>query len=310
MKQKTKRKVAPVFILLFIIAVAALWVVIYVRPVVEDALTQTEVIEYGSMQVTDEATCYFVRDEEVFYAADNGSIQYYFEEGELVRKGSRILEIFPSDSGYFAGDSGCVVSYYSDGYENSFSPERMTEMDKTWARSLDLKMENLSRDTAVEGEALYKLVKNDRWYVLFWVETEDIVKYTKGASVKLELPLGEIQGTTYDILDAGGEWKVILKFNRYYEDMAKLRKQAARVITADHKGLMVRNISITNEGDQAGVYVKSVSGDFVFTPVKVIISDGEYSLVEAGSYYEKTEEGREKVSTIDAYDEILTDAQS
>ena len=73
---------------------------------------------------------------------------------------------------------------------------------------------------------------------------------------------------------------------------------------------MVRNISITSEGDQAGVYVKNVSGDFVFTPVKVIISDGEYSLVEAGFYYEKTEEGREKVSTIDVYDEILTDAQS
>ncbi|MDO4552192.1 MAG: HlyD family efflux transporter periplasmic adaptor subunit [Bacillota bacterium] len=310
-KESRKKKIRISLLTLLIAGILVLWAVIYVRPVVEDALTQTEVVEYGTMQVTDDVTCYFIRSEEVFYASAGGTLQYYAEEGELIRKGGKILEILPAGVSYRAEGSGCLVSYYIDSYEGSFTPETMATLERSQVESMELSMRELTRESTTEGEALYKLVQNDRWYGVFWTDAENIVKYTVGSSVDVELPLGTITGSIYEILDAGDEWKVILEFDRHYQEMARLRKQELRVISADYDGLMVRNVSITSQEDRAGVFVKTISGEFVFTPVKIIASDGEYSLVAASYYYEQTEEGESvRVDTLEVYDEILTDAQS
>ncbi len=313
MAKERKHRGMPLVVLLFLIVFAALCIIIYVRPVVQDVLTKTEVISYGSMQITDEVECYFVRDETVVYAGESGTPQYYFEQGERVRKGSRIMDIVPGGGSYTAASSGCLLSYYGDGLEAQFSPANLDTLqplpEDAEGQEAQPEMEDYRRGSVAQGDAVYKLVRADVWYAVAWVDAQDITKYNKGAGITLQLPHGSVKGSIYDIQSAAEGWKIILKFTRTDPENYMLRRAAATVVTADHSGLMVRNISITAQDGQAGVFVKQISGEFSFTPVKVIYSDGEYSLVEASYYDQKTEEGSERIYTVDAYDEILTDAR-
>ena len=71
-------------------------------------------------------------------------------------------------------------------------------------------------------------------------------------------------------------------------------------MTSEERGLIVRKSFIKKKDGQKGVYLIDVTGETVFTPVKVIAEDGAYVLVEAGTF---TENG-DTYNTINVYDEI------
>ncbi len=392
MKKKKK------LLVLFCTTLVILFIIIYVFPNVTGALKKTEIIEYGSLQVTDQVTAYLVRSETVYFANKSGNINYYTQEGEQVRKGTKILDIvsggqkekesayqklmerisrFNSGESIFGDDikklktqivklendrdaamnagatdqaarleqqiqrlnqkkdyiqatddsakaelagqnkstngsmlvpdnyvcpNNGVISYYIDGYESEFTPENMALLSREKIQNLSFDVQNVARETTLVKEPLYKVVDNKKWYAVFWVAPENIVKYVKGHKATLNLPLGQVDGTIYDIVDDNGQWLVILEFNRYYEEFAQIRKAEAEVVTSDYSGLIIENKSITTKDNQPGVYVKDKSGEYVFKPVKIITSDGEWSLVEVSYYY--TENG-DKVETVNIYDEIL-----
>lgn len=308
MKKKKKGKIKRILISLFIIAVLVLFAIIYLLPMVTDAFTRTTVVKYGNIQIVDRVTCYFVRDEMVYNASDSGIIQYYFEEGELVRKGSKIIELFPSATSYIAMDNR-LVSYYVDGCEEIFTPDAMRTLNKEVIENLQIEVSNIKRDSAISGEPLYKAVDNSLWHVIFWVESDKVLKYTKGDTIYLNLPLGQVKGRTIEIIDNKGSWLIIAEFKCYYQELAKLRKIDAEIITADHEGLLISNKSITTKDGKPGVFVKDISGEFVFTPVSVITSDGEYSLVESSFYYDEDEDKNVRIKTVNAYDEILSNPE-
>ena len=308
-EKKTRHGKRNIFIVLYAVAIAALVVVIYVLPSVSDAFTSTVILEYGKMQVTDDVVCYIVRDEQVITADRSGTATYYVEEGTKSRRGARIMDI--DGSGYTCPATG-VISYYYDGLEAQYTPETMESMellpmpeDEEDEENVIPEPENINRSSVSAGEPIYKVVDNAIWYAACRVESASIVKYQKGSKVSIVLPLDTVQGTVEQILDKGDYWMVILKFNRYYEDMPKLRRLEATVITSDNSGLIVPNESLTQEEGVTGVYVKDISGDYNFTRVKVITTDGDYSLLESSSFTEKQEDGTTvKVSTVDIYDEI------
>ncbi len=304
MANRKKGRGKRILLYLFMFAVLGLAGVIYVYPMVTGALTQTTIVEYGNLQVTTNETCYFIRQEIVVPATASGSIQYYFDEGELVRKGTKVVDVTPAGGNYIAAEN-VVVSYYTDGHEETFSPENMAALKRSEIQALDIKMNNTYRESAIAGEPLYKVVDNSMWYVALWVEADSAIKFKKDSTVYLNLPLGQVKGTTYDIIDSGDSWLVLLKFSRYYEDLPRLRKMDVEIITSNYEGLMIANKSITTLDGKPGVYRKDISGEFVFTPVSVIASDGEYSLVESSFYYEKDGEDSARVNTVKPYDEIL-----
>lgn len=298
-----KGKRIPIYI--FLISLLILFGILYVFPTVTGALAKTTVIEYGSLQVVNQVTCYFVRDESVVTAASTGPIQYYFEEGELVRKGTKVLDLLPTGGNAYHVPDNLIVSYYIDGQESFFSPTNLSKITQEQVKGLELEVHDTRRESAISGEPLYKLVDNSTWYVFFWVGSEDVINYKKDGDVTLRLPLVNVKGTTYDIIEENGTWKVVLAFTKYYEDMAKLRTIEAEVVTSDYEGLMVPNESITTKNGKTGVYVKDISGEFLFTPVSVITSDGQYSLVESSFFDEEIDGMIERISTVEVYDEIL-----
>ena len=60
------------------------------------------------------------------------------------------------------------------------------------------------------------------------------------------------------------------------------------------------------EKGQQGVYVKNKTNDYIFVPIKVYASDGEYALVADTMYQD--EEG-EQVMTVEIYDQVLKNPQ-
>ncbi|MBN7772098.1 HlyD family efflux transporter periplasmic adaptor subunit [Clostridium aminobutyricum] len=310
-------------LLVFIIAVVILGIVTEVVPQVTGALTQTEILQYGNLQITDKVTCYFVRNETVYMAPDSGTINYYIEDGVKVRKNSKILDIVPKssnaeDSKYtdiitrLNGDKvtlsqmsssvNGIVSYYIDGYEGYFTPESMDKLDYQKVQQLKIDPINLTRQTTLSGEPLFKICEGNYWYLVFWIDAGNISKYEVGNKVKVNLPLGQIKANVENLIDKDDKWMVVLKTARYYQDFAKMRSANATVITQDYTGILIRNSSITTRQGIPGVYIKSKNGEFIFKPVKIITSDGDNSLVTVSTFYDAE---KKEVKTVEIYDEIL-----
>lgn len=388
-RRSAKRLIIPIYILFVILLVF----IVYAYPTISGAFTRTMAVEYGDLKISNQVTCYIVKNETLYFANGEGGIDYVFDEGSLVRGGSEILTISPgsveedADLGVFrehasefaaggtlldvdskllgsvlgglrsqyaaaedealqkelsaaisrleavealdgkeassedgsASLSGLgvipenyviskpgIVSYQLDGYESELNPYTMTLLDRSKVEKLTAESKDVSRKNTRYGEPLFKVVDNTAWYAVMWIEEGDLGKYSEGSSVTLRLPDGDADGTIYKVSENDGEIMVIMKFNTYYDSIADLRKVQTEVVTSDFSGLMIENSFIGSEDGTPGVYVLGVTGESTFVPVKIKVTDGEYSLVESGYYYEYDEStgASEKISTVEVYDEI------
>ena len=309
-------------ILAMILAAGLLYGAIYLVPGVTGALQKTEIVHYGEIKVSQGMTYYIVRNEKVYLSERSGDINYYYEEGAQVRKGTRILEVtsHPGEAGErsfedilerlggsavpstsFNSENHGLVSYHIDGYEGFFNPEAIPSIKREDLPER-ITPENTTRKRVVAGEPLYKICDHTRWYILGWVEKGEVSKFNVGSSVTAELPGGTVPAVVDQVRADGDWWQIVLSTNRYYEGFTKERTGEATIITANATGILVSNDSITtDEEGRIGVYVRKKDGDFAFTPIKVINTDGIWSAVEASYFYD--EEGKE-VNTIDVYDEV------
>lgn len=320
------KKGKKLLIILYAIIVIGLGCLIYVVPQFKEAVTRTSVLEYGNLQVKDTVTCYFIRDEIVYSAGTSGSVNYYIEDKTQVRKGAKVLDISPGKvevggdeerpteklrqrlgtdavkTDTYAVPIPSTVSYYVDGYENYFTPDNMRQLRYDNIKDISFEVQNLVRDDTLEGEPLYKLCRDQKWYMAAWVEAGNISKYTVESNVTVNLPLGDVKAKIIDIIEDGDKWLVLFQSNRYYEDLTNIRYASATVITSDYSGIIIDNASITTNDGKVGVYKKTKNGDYVFVPIKVLTTDGTQSLAEVSYYYDA--DGN-RVNTVEIYDEIL-----
>ena len=385
-KKFPRRLIIPLYLLIIVLLI----VIVYALPTVTGALKQTMVVEYGDLKISEKATCYIIKNETLYFANGEGRLKYVFDEGALVRGGSEVLYIEPSevdndsDLGVFEdharpftsgstllnAKSGSldkvladlrqqynenedisfrteidryisrlndikksegeedssegelselgvlpdtyliskpgIISYSMDGYESEMSPYTMKLLDREKAEKIDAEVSDLSRETTRYGEPLFKIIDNSEWYAVMWIDERDLGKYSENKSVSMKLPDGDATGRVYSISESDGEIMVIMRFNAYYDSLSSLRKIQTEVISSDCSGLMIRNSFITSKDGQQGVYVLGVAGDSEFVPIKVKGTDGEYSIVESGSYYLYDEETGEsqRYETVGVYDEI------
>lgn len=316
-----KQKIAGT---LFLLAILILYVIIYVIPGVTGALKKTEIINAGELKVTDRITCYFVRNEKVYLSDRSGDINYYYEDGAHVRRGTKILDIQRKNMGEANNDYeeimealgsaaskqennvtsfNGIVSYYIDGYEDYFTPDKMPGLKYKEVSKLGIKQINLTRKETFVNEPIYKICENSNWYIIGWVEDGNVSKYIVGEGVEIELPEGVISGEIENIIEDEDRWMIIMKTDMYYAEFGKTRSTEATIITANATGIIVKNESITtDENGIIGVYIKKKNKDYEFKPIKVINTDGKISAVEVSFFYD--EDGNE-VETVNVYDEIL-----
>ena len=313
---------------LFICSLIALYITVYVVPGVTEALTKTEVLQYGNLRLTDSVTCYFIRNEKVYAASYAGTINYYIGDSVHVKKGTRILNVTrgansggDEENEYadiadimkrlsgdcveltdFVTEFNGLTSYYIDGYENYFTPENMRGLKYDRIGKLNTEAVNVVRAWAAKGEPLYKICDYKEWYIACWIDAGNVSKYAIDKTVNIEMDLGQVRAIITEIIEDGDKWLIIFKTDRYYEDFTKVRSAPATVVTSNYSGIIIRNESMTVNGGEVGVLVKTKSGEYVFKPVKIITTDGQNSLVEVSYYYD--DEGN-RVGTVNIYDEVL-----
>jgi len=321
MRKKTKS-----LILVFLLLLVGLGISIYIIPQFSETLTRTSTIEYGKLEICDEGVCYIVRNEQVIAAPNSGTLAYYVSDAQKLKKNAKILDLtkvhvsdenaskrpcytikdklqgFMETKSSFVMESPGMVSFYADGYEAYFTPDRIKNLHYEEVSALDMPLVNLVREDTLKGEPLYKISDCDHWYLITWVDVSSISTYAVDKRMTIKLPLGDIRATVSDIYEDGDMYLIVFKTNRYYEGYALERKVEATIVTSETEGILIDNESITTKEGVVGVYVINKNGDYVFTPIKVLATDGLKSAVSSGSYYDS--EGN-YVDTVDIYDEIL-----
>lgn len=96
-KEKKKKKfprrlIIPLYFLILVLLI----VIVYLFPKVTGALKQTMLVEYGNLKISEQATCYIIKNETLYFANEQGRLKYVFDEGALVRGGSEVLTIEPA----------------------------------------------------------------------------------------------------------------------------------------------------------------------------------------------------------------------
>lgn len=293
--------------LMWLLAVVILIAVAYILPGISGTLKQTYLAEYDTVRVADTVNCYLVRDEVITYAENSGAISYYYEEGTKVRRYTTIMKV--GSKPYIEPSAG-TISYYSDGLESYFDPQKLSSVKRSEVENMNSTVENLVAETAVTDQPLYKTIRGNTWNIIFWADKESMVKYNKGNSVSVILGDTKISATISEIIHQVDEYMVVLETNQYYRDYTSVREIEAEIVTMEEQGLRLNAQSLVSIDGQAGVYVKELNGEYTFTPVKIYTLSGEDVLVARDSYTENTANGAQRVDTVSIYDEILTNGAS
>ena len=318
LSKKTKRIIA-----VYLAALLLLYIIVEVLPEVTDIFETTQTLEPGTLRIAYETTGYLIKDESVGIAPESGDIQYLVAVGTAVKKGYPIVSVTPDGESnqdarfgeymdkldgyeglseeYNSPISG-VFSLTVDGYEDYFTPDKMDKIKRETVESLSYKSANLERSSVIEGEPIYKVSNDDNWYVLCWVDKETAESYSEGRAVSLELPEGTVDASVHSVREDGDDYRVMFYLNVYYEAFCESRAVDMSIVTSDNEGLLVDNKCIVEKNGQQGVYVVDKNGDYVFTRISVISTDGEQSVIEDATFVD--EEGNQ-VYTVDVYDEVL-----
>ena len=306
-KKTTKGTRRTIAIYLFILAV--LYVMIYVVPQVSDIFVETYTAEYGTLQVTDDATCLFVRNEKTYSAKSAGSVDRVVKAGRLMRSGANIVNV---GSLAYHSDMKGIVSYYHDGLETVYTPETMTALTSA-ALSREKQDANpvkkASSKDAAAGDVLFKIVDNQKWYLLCWLKADVAEKYKEGKNITVDFQdgKGDQEATQLKMhIDSrtvqGDEVMLILSCNRHYEDFDQYRVKDCTLIASQTSGIFLETDSIVEEDGQKGVYVVDKLGNYNFTPIRILGQDGSVTVVEKNYFYDA--EGY-AVSTVQNYYTIL-----
>ena len=309
MKAKKTTKGTKRTIFIYLLALVLLYVVIYVVPQVSDIFVETYTAEYGTLQVTDEATCLFVRNEKVYSAKSGGSVERVVKAGRLMRSGANIVNV--GNLAYHSDMKG-IVSYYHDGLENLYTPENLTGITSE-ALSKE-KQESNPVMKAVSGEAasgdvVFKIVDNQKWYLLCWLKKDTAAKYSEGRNIVVDFQDGKEGSESTQLkmhIDSmtvqGDETLMVMSCNRHYEDFDQYRMKKCTLIASSVSGIFLETDSIVEEEGQKGVYVVDKLGNYNFTPVRILGQDGDVTVVEKNYFYDA--EGY-AVSTVQNYYTIL-----
>lgn len=302
MKKKSKTKIYIIgFILLFVI----LYVYIYVVPRVSDIFTETYTAEYGNLESSISAECLLVRDETLYKAVSQGTVERVISQGKLMRKGSKIVTL--SGTPCYTSERG-IVSYFCDGMEDILTPDSLEDitvsaLEKTYAEDFEVKE---CKTEAAAGEPIFKIVDNRTWYLCAWLAEDEAEGFVAGNTVTVDFNDGVcLKMKLVSITAEGSTSKLVMSCDRYYEFFDKYRTKECKLIRSDRSGILLETRSITEVDGQKGVYVKDKFGSYNFTPISILAQNDEITVVQQNYYYNAD---GQTVATVKNYEEILRNA--
>ncbi len=313
-----------IYIGLFVICVIALYAV----PSVRGMLEKTYIAEYGRIDVKDEVSAFLVRDEKVYIAKQDSDVNRLAEADKLVRANTRVVELTPTDlgdggKGPYTGiltelgesvekteqgytKTAGYISYYVDGAEAKLSTDALDDLKYEDFKALTGRKAKETPDRKCKaGYPVFKITKNGKWYLVYYLGNRAAAKYEAGDTVSVELG-GEPVDVTVSSVEKGKKYsKITLSCKSFFDGFLELRNLETTVTFASAEGLVLEDASIVDSPDgKRGVFVKNKLGEHIFTPIKVKADDGAKCVVYSDIYVD--EEGN-YVETLGTYDEIVAE---
>jgi putative membrane fusion protein len=150
-KKNPQRLIIPVYLVILVILI----VCVYAFPSLTGAFSKTMVIRYGTLQNTHDVTCYIVRDETVYYAIQDGSVGYNYDEGTGVRAGT---EIITTDASGESASAGTYSEYNKHANYTADMSAVISDKNRMDAVEATLKEEASSTDDTDKAEKLNRYI--------------------------------------------------------------------------------------------------------------------------------------------------------
>lgn len=415
--------------LVYIGLVALCCIALYVVPSVIGMFERTYIAEQGKIDVTDEVSAFIVRDERVYVAAQRSSINTLAESNRLVKAGSKVVELTPTESETFdlelledeeetaeteiktddkstdkekdkaaAGDSqktedskaeagddkkaedksseagddkkteekkaetagdkkdgkksekdeaektekekagqdprfdslgkyssimtdlgdefsvtedgttrtAGYVSYYVDGAEARLSTKAIESLnyddlkELTGRKAVKVPTRSCGKDYPV-----FKIVRNRKWYLVYYLKKADAAKYIEGETVYINVDDENVPVTVREVREEGKNTRITLTCKTFFDGFLDIRNLKTKVTVESAEGLVLEDKSIVEAPDgKRGVFVINKLGQHVFTPVRTKADDGTKCVVYSDIY---VDEGGNYVETIGTYDEVIAE---
>ena len=334
---KGKRKT----IILYLVFLVLLYLVVVTVPKVTGLFQTTTIIDTGTLSVSCESSGFVVKREAIGTAEEDGHIRYSCDVGTVVAKHRNVVNITGKEdadedakgdgdkqkqedeeekvslsySGVMKQLDGFsrveksnrapisgIFSLSMDGGEKYFSPENLDKITRKDAEGQSLKDKDLERSSVKEGDPVYKITGDNKWYIVCWMNEEDAKTFGEGEDVTLHMPEGSGTARIRSVNKEEKEYRVIIETSMYYEKLPETRNADITISGSDTTGLMLDNRCIIKKHGREGVYVRDKNGDYYFVPINVIRTDGKRSIVSETTYYDA--EGQ-AVYTVNVYDEVL-----
>ena len=300
MEEKKRRRAPVILIIVFVLVLAALYAYLYLLPGISDSKSRTVVVNYATVQLYSENKCIVVRSEKVYKTQYAGSVSYYSKEGEKTRQGTMIADIY-SASGRESinAETTGIVSFFIDDYEEYFDPSSFDLLDPDEVAKLEeITPKSVKKNDAEADDIVFKLVTSDVWHMIIMVKPEDRQQMKLSQNIIIELETGErFPAVISAVNESENNVMFLADISTYYEKSAQLRSLEAKIIRTEESGLLIPSSAITSNGENIGVYVLGVDGDYTFKDIEIIIETGDETLIEEGG-------------NVRLYDEVLKDAGS
>ncbi len=113
------------YIALYLVALCLLFAIVTIVPSLSNAFSTTMSVEYGTLRISDEAECYVIKDETIYFANKNGDIDYNYEEGKIVRAGSEVVTLESASV-----EKASALGTFKDHADDFLSGETLYNTDK------------------------------------------------------------------------------------------------------------------------------------------------------------------------------------
>ena len=196
------------------------------------------------------------------------------------------------------------VSYYVDGAEAKLTTDTFGSLSKKDLKSLSGKRAlQTPEHHCGKGYPIFKIVKNSKWYLVYYLSNKEAEKYYEGDTVDIDVNGEPVTVTVHSIEQGTKTSKITLTCKTFFDGFLEERRLDTKVTVSSAQGLVLEDASIVEAPDgKRGVFVKNKLGEHVFTPVSVKADDGVKCVVYSDIYVDA--DGN-FVETIGTYDEIV-----
>ncbi len=230
---------------------------------------------------------------------------------ELIQERSKYENELNNGSEYINAVRSGVLSYRVDGLEQTLTTSSLATINKHMLEGLNLKTGQIVPTSNESG----KIVDNFYCYIACILKNENIEAANVKVGSDLKIRLSNLKEITakveYISEEDNNESLVILKIDKYVEELINYRKISLDILWWSESGLKIPNEVIKYEDNGLAYIIRKRVGYTDNIYVKILKQSEKYSIIENYTYKELEEKGvsEEKIKnrkTISLYDELKT----